>query len=236
MKLPLRMGLSLTVGLLSDLDEQDQEGAEEIKAHFEALNDYLRSLRLPTHSEPSTCAEWSADMFGYSGLHTLRRLAAHLDAGRPLPSPGDRDSSQDPLLEAYFLEAIKRPQGLLKKLFGSRPKFEHRYDHLIVHSDAEGYYLPIDFPKVLLLPDRYAVPGQMVGSTPRLMEELTRLAKALQIPADLHSQSDALWEAADNPNQGTELWQRYGIESFSCVVLLEGCRASMAAGAALAFC
>lgn len=224
------------MGLLSEFEEQDDEAAEEIKTHFEVLNEYLASLHLPTHSEPSKCEVWSSDMFGYSGLHTLRRLAAHLDAGKPLPPPGKGDSSRDPILEAYFQDAVGAPQGWLRKLFGSRSKFQRSFDHLIVHSDAEGYYLPIDFSNVLVLPERYPVPGRMVGSVPRLLDELSRLASALKIPSDLHAQSEALWEAADSSGQGSELWQRYGIESFSCVVLQEGCRASMATGAALVFC
>ena len=59
------------------------------------------------------------------------------------------------------------------------------------------------------------------------------LALQVGIVADLRNDDP---EGADSQGDGTELWERYGIESFCCVALREGCRASMAAGAALVFC
>lgn len=229
------MGLSLMVGILADLLEEDSEGAEHAVEQFRVLNDYLTSVKLPVHREPEKCEVWSADMLGYSGLHTLRRLAAHLDAGNPLPAPSDR-ASEDPVLEAYFQEVVEGPRGWLGRLFKASPRFRRSYDHLIVHSDAEGFYLPFDFEDVLLPPADYPVAGMMVGSVPRLLNELERIAELLKIPSRLHSQSEELWEAADSPVQDGELWQRYGTESYSCVALIEGCRHSVATGAALVFC
>jgi hypothetical protein len=75
----------------------------------------------------------------------------------------------------------------------------------------------------------------MVGSTPRLLAELERVASALAIPETLTADSEELWAVADGPTAKGELWRLYGRESFGCVVLLEGCRKSMATGAALVF-
>jgi hypothetical protein len=38
-------------------------------------------------------------MYGYSGPHYLRRVAAHLHFDGRLPQPGDHTASQDALLE-----------------------------------------------------------------------------------------------------------------------------------------
>lgn len=94
---------------------------------------------------------------------------------------------------------------MLARLFGSAPEFRREFDHLIVHSDAQGYYLPIEFDEVLFPPSDLAIPGGMVGSAQRL------------------------------PIPDGETWQRYGRESFGCVALREGCRIAIASGAALAF-
>lgn len=230
------MGLSLEVGILADLREHDPEGAEVFEGFFEYAGAVLHKHRLPQHAEPRDCEVWSAQMYGYSGLHYLRRIAAHLDAGLAMPPPGDQDSSDDPILQAYFQDVVGQGPGLLKRLVKGLPRFSRSFDHLIVHSDAEGFYLPMDFPDVLLDEDDQQLPGGMLGSVPRLARELDRLASALGIPDHLHAEAEELWAAADAQGSGTETWQRYGIESFSCVVLREACQKSLASGAALVFC
>src|SRR5688572_505740 len=67
------MGLSLEVGILADLKEHDPEGAQQFREEFETLNRFLASEGLPPHHEPESCEVWSGDMWGYSGLHYLRR-------------------------------------------------------------------------------------------------------------------------------------------------------------------
>jgi hypothetical protein len=228
------VGLDVSVGVIADLRTNDPEGAEHFATYFSAINVALAEAGLPKHVEPTDCECWSAQMFGYSGLHYLRRIAAHMDAGQPLPPPGDEASSDDPLLAAYFDDVSGRRPGLLQRITQRSPRFSRTFDHLLVHSDAEGFYLPQDFPNVLFADDE-AVPGGMLGSVPRLLSELERLAAALAIPDDLHVQSEALWEAADSQGEGDKTWQRYGIESFSCVVLREACRRSLASGAAVVF-
>ena len=229
------MGLSLEVGILADFRGNDPEGEATYRDYFATLNDYLDSVDLKAHHEPDECETWSADMYGYSGLHYLRRLAAHVDLTGQLPCPGDDESSADPVLNKYFAHASEKRPGLVARLFDRQPAFARGFDHLIVHSDAEGFYLPVDLKSVLFVPDRFPVPGAMIGSVSRLLDELSRLSALLQIPQDLHARSEELWEAADSPGEGHALWQLYGIESYSCVVLTEGCRKSIASGAALVF-
>lgn len=230
------MGLSLEVGILADLREHDPEGAEAFEGFFAFAGRLLRKHGLSPHEEPLQCEVWSAQMYGYSGIHYLRRIAAHLDAGLPMPPPGDAGSSDDAVLQAYFREITGPAPGWWQRLSGKVPRFARSFDHLIVHSDAEGFYLPQDFPRVLLSADDQNLPGGMLGSVPRLLAELDRLADALGVPDDLHAQSHELWDAADAQGEGEAAWQRYGIESLSCVVLREACRKSLESGAALVFC
>lgn len=75
----------------------------------------------------------------------------------------------------------------------------------------------------------------MLGSSYRLLSECKRIAAELEIPSDLDETSDALWDAADSQGEGTQKWERGGIESFSCVCLMRGCMKSIAAKAVLVF-
>ena len=77
--------------------------------------------------------------------------------------------------------------------------------------------------------------GGIVGSSHRLFSECKRIAAALEMPSDLDETSDALWEAADSQGEGAQKWERYGIESFSCVCLMQGCLKSIEAKAVLVF-
>jgi len=229
------MGLNLEVGMLADLRENDEEGFEYHRVALEQLSSFLVDRGLPAHHEPLDCEVWSGDMIGYSGLHDVRRIAAYLDAGKPLPSPSSKNSAQDPCLEAYYASVVRGSPSMLARLFGRSPRFRHQFDHLIVHSDAEGYYLPTDFDEVLFPPADLEVPGGMVGSAQRLLAELDRIANALEIPPTLSDSSEELWEAADSPVMTGKVWQRYGRESYGCVVLREGCRRAITSGAALVF-
>ncbi|MFQ6548888.1 hypothetical protein AADZ90_013095 [Aestuariibius sp. 2305UL40-4] len=231
------MGLDICVGLLADLSESDPDGRDTLLAEFAALNRLLSRHRLPAHREPANIDPDVWGMYGYSGLHYLRRLAAHLDADKgKLPEPGGVDSHADPILEAYFRDIEGATGGGLRSLFQKRKKvFERTFDHLIVQGDAEGVYIPLDFPDVLFDVDGEGVRGGMVGSTPRLLAECERLAGALSLPLEMTTKSEALWEASESQGHGKETWQRYGIESFTCASLIEACRKSMETGAAIVF-
>jgi hypothetical protein len=74
----------------------------------------------------------------------------------------------------------------------------------------------------------------MIGSAPRLLVECEYLAKALGIPSTVEAESEEVIEAAESQGKG-EGWRRYGIESFSCLQLIEACRHSVASGAAVTF-
>ena len=174
------MGLAIEVGYLADMKENDAEGEEHFRDDLNRLNRFLTSRGLPAHAEPEACPVYSCEMYGYSGLHYLRRIAAHLDLRGALPTPGDQDASEDSVLLEYFKLAERPQQGFLGRILRRLAK-PRTFDHLILHSDAEGYYLPLDFASVLFPPGDLKIPGAMIGSSLRLREECLRLASALRV-------------------------------------------------------
>jgi hypothetical protein len=230
------MGLALEVGYLADLLQNDAEGAAWFRKILERLQPYLTSIGLSQHHEPEQCDVFSCDMYGCSGLHYLRRIAAHLDLSGKLPPPGDKDASKDPVLQKYYQLGESKPSGFLKRLF-QRPATQKRtFDHLIFHSDAEGYYLPQDFPAVLFPPASIEIPGGMIGSSIRLLDECTRLAKALGLSLDLDPEAEEVWNACESQGTCATQWQHYGIESFTCLRLHAAAQHSIKTGAAIVFC
>ena len=235
------MGLTLLVGALAHAQEEEPDGeaTKYLREQFAAINRALQTAGLARHHEPDTLApemRWSEDLFGYSNLHYLRRIAAHLAHGRSLPAPGDDDAADDPLLIAYFEHAVggdNHGGGWLDFLRGrKRPRRE--YDHLIVHSDAEGFYVPIDFDTVVINEDELDDGGGMLGSSQALLRECDRLAIALGIPPDMGADAEELWEACESQGAGTG-WRRYGMETLCCLRLREGAKRSVRAGSALHF-
>lgn len=202
------MGLSIQVG-----------GFEESE-HYEPLTQALKEAGLPPHVEPDSlrneCA-FSSDMWGYSGLHYLRRIAAYLGQGKEVSGPGDKEASKDPVLAQYY--------DLMA------PGFEH----LVLHSDAEGFYVPLDFKSVVFPRDELKVPGCMVGSSVRLLDECKRLAAWLELPLDTEAESEEVWEAADDPKSEGPKWMQYGVESFTCIRLIRAAEASIQSGGAIVF-
>ena len=222
------MGLAVYVVILLDVAESDPEMLDDLREDFAKTNAVLAEEGLPTYEEPED-GSWepvSFDMYGYSGLHYVRRIAAHLAAGGPLPPPGDDGASSDPVQEAYYDAVIGKP-----RLFRKSPKFDRRFDHLLVHSDAEGFYVPVEFDEVIFTDE---VPGSMLGSSHALARECEELAQALGVPPDLDPESEELWNVSEEQGEG-EGWRRYGVESFTCVRLLAAARESLRRGAAVVF-
>jgi hypothetical protein len=229
------MGLSIQVGYLADMLTNDEEGAQWFREDLSRLNSYLQSLGMPEHVEPEDCPTFSADMWGYSGLHYLRRSAAHIDLRGSLPEPGESDAGRDGVLQAYY-NALNNPApSLLSRILGKRPT-TRTYDHLISHSDSEGFYVPQDFKDVLIPPETFEIPGDMVGSSVRLLDEMQRLARALELPLDMDAESDELAQAAESQGDGDLQWQRYGVESFTCLHLYKAAQASIENSSLIVFC
>ena len=213
------MGLAISVGALCDLLQNDAEGAEWMEQGLAAANRLLGAAGLPLHTEPRSlppmASRASLQSAPYSFLHYLRRAyACRLrDAGwtaRPLES--GEDPAEDPALEAV-LETFE--------------------SHLVCHSDAEGFYLPIDFADVLFSDGADPeLPGGMLGSSQRLLQELVFVAPALGIQLQAGQLSDDEAERVDAVACGGEGLHR---EFASWLALYEAARLSLEHRTAIVF-
>jgi hypothetical protein len=83
----------------------------------------LSLQRISHHTEPLDCERWSGDMLGYSGLHDVRRFAAYLDCGKPLPPPSTGEASNDSCLKEYYAAVEGRRPNFFRRILGSTPHF-----------------------------------------------------------------------------------------------------------------
>ena len=239
------MGLTLVVGVLAEMKGLgEDEGLRNYQAQFAIVNRALQASGLPEHHEPVDLGDLEPidmDMYGYSGLHYLRRIAAHFWVGNQLPPPGDRETvgaNKDPVVTRYYSALDQTPPTARPKLFRkARPDVSPTqvFEHLMNHSDAEGFYVPIKFDRVIVDKWRLGIAGGTVGSTLKLMEDCETLARALHLPLEMNPESEELWEATQHQGEGETQWKRYGVESFTCSRLFHACKASIARGAAITF-
>lgn len=230
------MGLAIEVGFLADLKQNDLEGYQVFKDQFSLISSCLDELGLPEHVEPENCEVWSCEMYGYSGLHYLRRLAAYIDAGNKLPPPGDSSASKDPVLRQYYRLADKVEYGLFGNLRKKLGRVHLGFNHLIMHSDCDGYYLPIEFENVIRPEKSQDIFGEFIGSSHKLLSECKQLAFLLQIPEKFDENSEELFIAADYQGEGDSLWEKFGVEAFTCVRLMRACEKSIENKAAIVYC
>jgi hypothetical protein len=222
------LGLTICVGFPPDIRESDPDYVGFFERQFETVNEVLESFGLPRHEEPFDIEEertFESPKYGYDRLHYLRRLAAHLALKGELPPPGD--GSDDPVLEDYnkIFDA-----SLAQGRASGMP-----FQHLIVHSDGQGFYLPVEFDDVLIPDASLEIAGEMIGSSHALLRECRELARALEMPESLSFEE--AWEAAHGEGEGEAeaTWERYGVESYACLGLIRACEASVETGAAVVF-
>lgn len=167
------MGLGLSVGYLADMKVHDNEGYEWAKEALAKVVAVLNDNHCGIWEEPE---EFNATLrphlssFPYSWIHFLRRAYAWQSEypGVALPpSAGEISDEDDRLIENVALD------------FRS---------HLLCHSDAEGYYVPVEFEEPIF-DDR--VPGSMLGSSFALKRELLKIAPLLEIKLDGDVLSDS---------------------------------------------
>jgi hypothetical protein len=237
------MGLALEVGILADLKDADEEGYASYVDEFENLSKVLRAESLREHVEPDELDEiFSCDMLSYTGIHYLRRIAVHLALGKSTPAPGNRETYQNVALNEEHFERFNAGK-------------DTKYQHLLVHSDAEGFYVPIDFNRVIATPT-LSLSGGWLGSTQRLQAECGELASMLSMPLDMHYESRELlsaantqlhprsqssrrlwrWRRPETQRSDDLRWKQYGVETYACLRLLAACEALLRTRAAIVFC
>jgi len=211
------MGLAISVGMLAELSDLDPEGVEFYRDYFVAVNDLLAKQGLPPHTEPETLPEMdnrcSLCSYPYSFLHYLRYAYAHRIADSKWvasPLPEGANPAADPVVEEQTMQMRS---------------------HLLCHSDAEGFYLPIEFREVLF-DESERIPGGMVGSSYRLLEELAFVAPVLGIRLQGSSLPD---EEAQAINDKVERQEGLWIERIVWLSLFEAARLSIKHKAAVCF-
>lgn len=211
------MGLAVEVGMLADLIQSDPEGADWLRESFDSVNAVLVDNNLPPHHEPESLppldSRASIRGYPYSFLHYLRRVAAHV-AEKPgwkaEPFPDASDPANDPLLAKHY-SYIK--------------------NHLLCHSDCEGFYLPILFEEVIG-DDRLLGLGGILGSSLMLKKELVAMAPALGIQLENDHLSNA---GAESINREVEADAPLWIEKAVWISLFEAARLSIEHQAAICF-
>ena len=203
--------------LAAALQHDDAEQVEWLHAEFATINELLADASYDAHVEPhevpTLIRRDSLHGMPYSWLHFLRRVYAHTlcsDDFRAEPLAEDEDPTDDPVLEEE----------------GS--SFE---SHLLTHSDAEGYYVPVDFYEVLFDASG-KLPGSMLGSSQCLQQELIDMAPALGIQLSAEGELDdaeAARLAAVDDSEG--LYR----ELLTWLCLYEASRESIAHGVAIRF-
>ena len=240
------MGLDIGVGLLArEVRGQAPDASPDLQRPFDMLNLVLAEAGMEPHREPLDIADeqvFDAQMWGYSGLHTVRRLAAYhaLRGSLPPCDLGTDEASADPVVEELYRAHDRyfhaRRRNWLAKLFTPTPP-KPKFQHLLWHSDCEGFYVPRSFDEVVLdraTPQRDGL-GAMIGSTVRLHEECRELARLIDLPDGIDPEDEVLWEAADAPETDGPTWRRYGIEAFCLARLIRGCELSLKYEAVLMF-
>lgn len=228
------MGLAVCVGMLAELLEDDPESAEGFEEELAEVNRVLAAAGLPPHTEPRGPLELdsraSIDGFPYSFIHYLRRAYAHRVLSPDwvaTPLADDVDPTADPKIQA-LLDGCE--------------------SHLLCHSDAEGFYVPVDFDEVLFdgdggdeeeaegdadIEEPAGLPGGMLGSSQRLLEELVFVAPALGIRLDDGRLSDEEAERIDALiDEDDGLYREY----VSWLLLYESARLSIEYRTAIVFC
>ncbi|WP_046247449.1 hypothetical protein [Hymenobacter terrenus] len=208
------MGLTIGVNVLADLKKHDTEGYEWMKVELERVNKLLQQNNLPPHQEPETLfarvGRPPLGNFSYSWLHYLRRAVAYQINDEPL-TPSTGHPERDVVLDAELC------------MFRS---------HLICHSDAEGFYLPIDFEEPLFDDESAQVAGGIVGSSFGLQRELQAVAPLLSIALPNGAPSETLAaQIISEPERGHPFW----IERFVWLALYDSVKFSLRHGSAIVF-
>jgi hypothetical protein len=212
------MGLAVSVGVLAGKDNADPEGLDWLRAGFREVNRVLAAHGLPLHEEPESLPDipnrGQLMSFPYSWLHYLRRAAAFARQAPDqfCPVAEGVDPAQDEMLDREYFVIMD--------------------SHLICHSDSEGFYVPIDFTEPLYDDQEEGLPGGILGSSQRALEEVRRTAPLLGIPLDDGDLCDDAARSIASEEDGSSA---YWIERQVWLTMFEALRQSVEHKCAVAF-
>jgi hypothetical protein len=217
------VGLSIDYGYLASRCE-DPDGVDRFRRDLGEVNAVLRANGLPEHVEPAwlppheyRCALGS---IAWSWLHCLRRLHALV-----LQKGAEPDWRPDPVGEGY-----PDPHNLDPFIDAELSRYMR--SHLIVHSDCDGWYVPVDVPHVLYADRNVSLPGGILGSSHRLLAELRAIAPWLGVALGPVGELDDAGAARLNETSETDLWYR---ERMAWIHAYEATRLSVELRTAIVF-
>ena len=166
------MSLNITVGLLADIEDEDEEVVEEELHFLEEVNTALRDRGLPEHHEPTEPPEdyqyWTVDVSN-GDLEELLGLAVTVADG-----DAEQAAERFPHLVgtqcSYYLP-LEIPEPLLFEIESEEEEEEYELE---AQTDDEEEGDDEDEEEFLI----------GVGSSLHLKDELAEVAKALNIPLD----------------------------------------------------
>ncbi len=221
------MGMGLSIGYHQGNDDAPDE-QEEFAQEMSLLNDLLAGAGLPRHVENLAYEFWCADMVGFRAIPRLKRLAATIELEDMLPAPlGGSMEIEFDIVEDYFERGF--PASWSKK---KRASLSNKFEHLLWHNDVEGYYVPVDFERVLYDSSESPVTGEFVGSCQRLLVECKELLARVGAPEGVTQHDDMIHEAisSDTVSEG---WLAYAIEVHTCLIFKEAAELSIAGQTAI---
>lgn len=223
------MGLTVIVGIVEEVGADEEERHDNL-ALFERRNAALRDAGVEPHDEPEAVPDgFEADVGGYMPLHFLRAAAARLwSTGFLRPPPRGDDPAKDPLLSSYFDASVSTAVERHRHTWLGTPDRGHgTFDHLILHSDAEGCNLSVamDRPLEADVGDGY----EIIGSVSGWLSECRRLAREIPVPSDVLRDPERAFAGWQEPG----LWGGLGVQVHALAILMAACRVSNRTGAAL---
>jgi hypothetical protein len=206
------MGLAITSGEYAFMLKEDPEGAEWMEEDFSSINAALKKNGIKEHLEPKELPEVSMSCiegFPYSFLHYLRRVyALHRLQKEITPTNGELNDKDD----SFVAEVTDLMDS-----------------HLLCHSDAEGYYVPIEFDEVIFSDD---LPGAMLGSSQKLFAEILDISNYIGVEV---VDGEILQDTYNELAEASEEHQFY-IERVVWFTLYEHCKNSIKNNTLIQFC
>jgi hypothetical protein len=190
------MGLDITLMPLSKVLKDEKRAAQH--------QAFLKQTGFVLPSGSDQDFGYTEQVGPYAVFHHLWRYAAHLEInGKPPKEPGTHPKD-DPV----YLQAIGKPKT--------------RFDHLLRHSDDEGYYYPIDFENLMEIkveppsggllkklfggnPEAAGAPVSF-GSAIQLQKELLEINEFLGVPIREEVPSETYADGIHGDEWGDEKW------------------------------
>ncbi|MEM9538104.1 MAG: hypothetical protein AAGA60_01185 [Cyanobacteria bacterium P01_E01_bin.42] len=146
--------------LMDSREESHLEYQQYLEKTLKKISNFLIDLGWKEWEEPKNIKIQRRSVmnsFPYRDWYHLRRRYAYIKDGQGNIKFQEEDEQDiDNVVERWTIPSL----------------------HLMYHSDYNGYYIPIDFPEVLEIPD---IDDSCVGSSIRLLEELKEIAPYLDI-------------------------------------------------------